>query len=1649
MSFAAIGVLLGGRYLLERRLAEGGMGAVWRARHIKLDVPVVVKVMTPVLASSSEARTRFEREAKAAARLTSPHVVEVHDYGVEGDTPYIVMEHLEGQDLAMRLAARGHLRVDETAEVIDQIAKALDVAHAAGVVHRDLKPSNVFLAKTGREEVVKVLDFGVAKLRSEPGISTLPGMVMGSPSYMSPEQTKGATALDYRSDLWSLGVVAFECLTGALPFDRDDVTDLIIAISQAPVPSVTSFAPWLNPELNSFFVRALSRPVATRFQSALELAEAFVAAAGLPARVRSTFSSQDSHSVGESAGARLSLSTGSLHSEKTVALRAKPSDDISTLTGAPKSKSRSGAALANVGEVIAGRFEVLSAAGEGSMGVVFHTHDKVTGSQAALKLFRPSVVDTSRFFQEAHALSESHHPAVVRYVAHGVTSEGQPYLAMEWVDGISLAMRLKLGPLGVTESLVLAIRLAEGLGAVHRNGIVHGDLTPSNILLSSGRLEDAKIIDFGISHRGKNSRLNVSQPLQVTGTPGYLAPEQALAGQTTDSRADVFSLGCVLFECLAGRSPFAADSAFAAIGKLTAAPVPRLSDIMPTAPAGLDALLGRLLAHNRESRPENGADAAALMAAVHDLEAPVSRGREGMTQGERKLVPVVLVVPAASLPTLPTVGLQLAADAAQDDATLNVTTDVVARNEQLTPIARRYQCRVEIVQGGAFALIGEGAGLLVDQATQAALCALAVHAAFPDSAVSVATGRKGKRGGVLDRAAACLVRAFGGGEGAHNDLPPVLDDASFGLLDGRFDIDRSTQHYLLRGRLLREEDQGRLLGKVVPCAGREPELSILDTLYRECSEESTAKVVIIKGPAGAGKSRLRREFLRRLKDRGEVFIEWVGRGDVMNAGSPFAILSNAVHSMLDLAGGEPDDVRRAALREVVARRVPADRVNSVTAFVGEMVGIPFPDDSDPQIEAARKDALLLGDQRRRAFEELLAAECSKSPLVLVLEDLHLSDLPTVKLIDSALRTLENLPLFVVATARESVGDLFPKLWHERVPQEIRVGPLSAKASEKIVRSVLGAAADKDLVSKVVSRAGGHPLHLEEIVRAVAERPGSELPDTVLAVVEARLAALDPAARLVLRAASVFGRTFWQGAVTELTSLRSSTVADWLRDLDEHEWIKRSTLSRFVGETEFVIQQDLVQEAAYAMLHESDRELGHRLAANFLVRSGERDPTVLSRHFELGGDSARAALWLLRAAEQALDGNDFAAAVTLSAKAAALSNDPIHGGRAAAISAEANLHRGELTAAREQAFFAMKHLAPPEPEYFRACSSAVASSGKLGDLESVQKVARSLLELDAASCPPISLASVGGNGIVQCFILGDTALGTTFLEWFDKIAHQAAQTEPLVAAQLARARGAKAAYSGDLYGSIEQLRNAVIASDAAGDMRSACALRKTLGWYLGELGALEEAEKALREAISAADKMGLTSLAPHAKHDLGSPLLRLGKLDEVRISQEEALIAFDLQGDKRLQSSAHALLSAVQLLAGDLDAAEREANLALSLAPSDMIRFTALTRLADAQRARGHHEEAIATADIALKVADETGNIEECLVLCYLVRAESLIQLGQRNEAESTLRRARVEIERRAAGISDLTLRGSFVARIPENARVLELCNTQFQDQGHS
>lgn len=275
-----IGKILEGRYLLVNALGTGGMGSVYEAEHTGTGRKVAVKVIDPgLLATSRVAMDRFSQEARIAGSIESQHIAQVLDVGTDPNTglPYIAMELLQGMDLRQLIDRLGPVDPLLALRIVAQACAGLQKAHEAQVIHRDIKPANIFLAKRDDEFVVKLLDFGIAKIVAEPESDlhkdlTKTGSLLGTPSYMSPEQLRGVKIIDQRSDLWSLGMVLYQLLAGRMPFqDIEAFGELMIAICCENPPPVEKFAPWISADVGKIVKRALQRTVDDRFESAHEM----------------------------------------------------------------------------------------------------------------------------------------------------------------------------------------------------------------------------------------------------------------------------------------------------------------------------------------------------------------------------------------------------------------------------------------------------------------------------------------------------------------------------------------------------------------------------------------------------------------------------------------------------------------------------------------------------------------------------------------------------------------------------------------------------------------------------------------------------------------------------------------------------------------------------------------------------------------------------------------------------------------------------------------------------------------------------------------------------------------------------------------------------------------------------------------------------------------------------------------------------------------------------------------------------------------------------------------------------------------------------------------------------------------------------------
>src|SRR5215208_1444894 len=281
-----IGTTLAGKYRIDERLNEGGMGTVYRGTHVLMEKTVAIKVLRPALAADEKIVARFSREARAASRISHPHALSVTDFGEdENGNVFLVMEFLSGKTLKQVIRDGGPLSLTRVVDITRQVGDALNAAHSQGVVHRDLKSDNIMLLDTMTGDYAKVLDFGIAKINEPDGSTdtglTAPNLVIGTPQYMSPEQCAQNAEIDARSDIYSLGVILYEMLVGHVPFSGDSPTMVMMKHLQDPVPSVLEERSDLPASVARVVARAMAKVPGNRYQSVAELVEDLTIASGM------------------------------------------------------------------------------------------------------------------------------------------------------------------------------------------------------------------------------------------------------------------------------------------------------------------------------------------------------------------------------------------------------------------------------------------------------------------------------------------------------------------------------------------------------------------------------------------------------------------------------------------------------------------------------------------------------------------------------------------------------------------------------------------------------------------------------------------------------------------------------------------------------------------------------------------------------------------------------------------------------------------------------------------------------------------------------------------------------------------------------------------------------------------------------------------------------------------------------------------------------------------------------------------------------------------------------------------------------------------------------------------------------------------------
>jgi tetratricopeptide (TPR) repeat protein len=1255
------------------------------------------------------------------------------------------------------------------------------------------------------------------------------------------------------------------------------------------------------------------------------------------------------------------------------------------------------------GEVVAGRFEIVGPGGVGGMAVVFRAKDRTNGRVVALKVLSQSK-EEKRFVAEAETLASVKSPHVVGYVAHGMHG-GMPYLAMDWLDGEDLDARLRRGPLPVGVAVDLVMRVAMGLGAAHRLGIVHRDVKPDNIILLDRDPATPILVDFGVA-RLPGRRFTA--PGLVLGTPGFFAPEQARAESSLDPRADVFALASVLFECITGVPLWDGESVLAILTKILFVPAPRLDAGRGDVPPALADLVQRMLEKSPDHRPSDGQAVADALLAIDlrdtsmtplEPRAVEPRPQRSIGQGGRSVASVLV----ARLPQ-------------------GALTPVLSR--RVRDMGQRFGATFEELADGSLAALVAGQRAATDLAVIATRLALAVRKALPVRAIGVATGRtalgdRSELGGVIARAAAL----------ASNDTARSLvnvDPTTAGLLGERFTLVASGDGVAVSG----EERDGTEASTAL--RGRKGELALGAARFAACVAEPSARALVLVGEAGIGKTALARALLHTMVDHASLPTVVSARGEPLYESAPFALVAELLRHAIGI-GASPDVTSLDTVATWIGARMDGAEASHAVSVVAEVLRLGGGEKSLLSAQSFGGHGSL-ADRLHEALVGLFRAECRGVPVIFSVDDLQFADAPSLGALETLLRRLEGEPFFVLATARPDVLERAPTLFAAPHVQTLPVLPLPDAECAAWVREVLGDRASDGRVNELVLRSEGSPFVLGELLRAA--RSGSRgTPRAALAAVHARLESLPPDLLLALRGASVSGIVD-EGDVAHVTGLTTAAAA--LEALVAEDVLVRAPSA---GAMRYAFKNRLLQEVAYGMLTAADRSLAHSLAGGRAEARGDA-AAIVAEHFMRAGALERAALSLARAAREALAANDVASAAAFAERG--LATEPALTVRADlyASLAEARLWQGDPRAGKEAAertFAALREAGAEKGSLAAASALSVllTAYGRLGEVDALESLASDAVLFDATSETAPVLAHALARGGMNLVFMGRFAAGRSLIAQLRELAQ--AFPDRTVEARWAQSESVLAHYDGNLAGHFAWAERALAIFDALGDRRTAAVLRTNVGDALRVAGELEKAEVQLRAALEITRALGIGSVEGPVRANLGATLARLGQHEEAIAHLSAVLSMFEKASDRRLASSAAMYLGEVYVDRGEAALAEAPIETGLGYAePGTPLRPPLLALRSRARLLAGQKEDALRDAESAMEELAALSQLEEDEIAIHEAFAAALLANGHEARARAACEAALARLAEMTSKLGDEGLKTSFTTNVPAHRRLSAL-----------
>lgn len=1274
-------------------------------------------------------------------------------------------------------------------------------------------------------------------------------------------------------------------------------------------------------------------------------------------------------------------------------------------------------------ESLEGRIILEERVGAGGSAEVYRGTDLATGRPVAVKRLRADFHDPvarARFEREARLLADIQSPHLVSYVTHGADADGRFCLVTEWLTGETVDARLSRGRVPDFEALRIVREAALGLASLHEAGILHRDVKPSNLFLAEGdEGRSVKLLDLGIATASGDLSLT-GQDL-VIGSPVYISPEQ-VRGEEPTALSDLYALAVVFYELLTGRRPFLGTDTVTVLRQVLTDPPPRLRASRPDLPGALDALLDRCFAKDPGRRPAHVLDLVEEATALLD---PLATRPDGLRIGPR------IAEDERRVRVL------LRAQVLQGDAAATLETLAECIESRGGRVERRSGLSLDGVFGDQ-----RSRGDEIARAAQAAQAGRA-----PGLRMSLATGMSWRTGAALEgdavRRASTLLTTAREGE-------VRLDEPTAVVLSSRFAVTHDR-----RGMLLGDDAtpppwvpaRGISSAMLAP-PGRAHELELLTGIVLDAWTQRAPRLIALWGETGQGKTRLAQAVcaaaLERWRGEGRSPVVLVVRGDTMLASTPLGALGRALRELAGIDDASPMTTRRARLGAFVDRL----RADAPPEFIGELARIPWSDVPTPALRAARRDPQRMHERLRATALEMVRGVCARAPMLLVVEDLQWFDAPSLELLALLLKVLDGSAFAALALGRPdgAVAERTERAWRAAARTDLRLGPIPLAAAMENARRVLGADADSARVHALVARAEGNPLFLEELLHAEADREADEpasLPVTALAAVQRRFDALDLDARRVLRAASVFGRTFTRAGVERLLEpVSAATVTRALALLRAEGIVLPQSGARARAAEEYAFRHSLARDAAYASIAEADLRALHERAAGYTEESQRAGAAAVAEHYERAGRSDAAATWWARAAEESAHAQHWD--LVRAQVARALARQPSDPLRRLLLCqrAEASFALGDGVSAIDDARAAESLPGATADERLRVAlcvAQAQHLDGRADGAMATLHAARAIVRASRRGSASMPYCARWYRAAIQqadwLVARGDAADALALLDEASADPRLSSEDLDALRAQTDAVRGAAALVRGALDEALAtaQRARACAVDESDGEALVRATLAESVAWR--RQGAWPEALACATEARDRARRSGLVALEVLGQRLVAFTLARAEQHDESRASFQTAALLAERAHLSSLAVAARVYASWARALDPRVDGT---LSSALAWVEVTDLRGAAPSLVCLARAVRGHlllalrgPVEALAPAteaDVALSagVALEDGG-----AYVRWVRAATLRALGD-PDGGTLATQAWVEVLRSAESIADPARRAAFLERPQEH-----------------